>query len=91
MTVQELIDGLSLVEDKSRLVINKYDAWFIPFRSLATIDLYTSDGGCNLYDTTKEAGCGEDKVVTIPCILIDTSDGIVRYRDETQQYFYTKD
>lgn len=92
MTVQELIDQLSLIEDKSKLVINEYDGWYNPFRSLATIDLFTSDDCCNLYDTYKEAeGRLKEEVTIKHCILLDTSIGERKYIPDTQKYFYTKD
>lgn len=91
MTVQELIDQLILIEDKSKLVINEYDGWYNLFSSLATIDLYTSDDCTNLYDTFKEAAGRNDakNVVTKHCILIDTSEGKGNYTSDTHKYFYT--
>lgn len=93
MNVQELIDQLSLIKDKSKLVINEYDAWYTSFRSLATIDLYTSDHCINLYNSHEEAkgmSNEEETVITKHCILIDTSNG-KRESDSyhPQKYFYT--
>lgn len=90
MTVQELINQLSLIEDKSQLVINYYDGWYNPYRSLATIDLYTSDDCTNLYDSNAEAKDGEKEIITKHCILLDTSCGVNTFPSDPQKYFYTE-
>jgi hypothetical protein len=90
MTVQELIDQLLLIEDKSKLVVNEYDGWYNEYNSLATIDLYTSDNCRNMYGTKREAEYEEKEVITKNCILIDTSDGYKILTSDLQEYFYTK-
>lgn len=90
MTVQELIDQLFLIEDKSKLVVNEYDSWYNEYNSLATIDLYTSDNCRNMYETKREAEDKEKEVVTKNCILIDISDGHKTFTSDPQEYFYTK-
>jgi hypothetical protein len=91
MTVQELINQLLLIEDKTKLVVNEYDGWYNIYQSLATIDLYTSDDCTNLYDSIEESERMSDEGETCivkHCILIDTSDGTTPY-PKPQKYFYT--
>lgn len=93
MTVQQLIDQLLLIEDKSKVVIEEYDGWYNPFKSIGEIDLYTSDEMCNLYDNYEEAAGRENALVTkVPCIIIDSSEGKNRlYNFININYLYTEE
>ena len=53
MTVQELIDKLMLVEDKSIEVIREYDAWYHLTDPPVIVELYADKDNKNIdaYDT----------------------------------------
>ena len=93
MTVQELIDQLLKIEDKEKLVVNYYDGSYNLQRSLATIDLYTSDDCTNVYDSLEEAirmaDEGED-VFLKHCIVIDNFHDIYSLFKYSHTYFYSK-
>lgn len=93
MTIQDLIDQLLLVEDKTSSVINEYDGSYNVFKSLANIILYTSDDCLNLYDNIDEAVAMKDEdsdIMIKHCVLIDTSNGEKLFSSDRQEYFYTK-
>jgi hypothetical protein len=73
MTVQELINKLNKIENKNRLVVYNYDAWYDILENIHEIILHTDDDCINLYDedwtdfTTKEA----KDYIPVECILIN--------------------
>lgn len=68
MTVQDLINRLNLVEDKTLHVIHYYDGWYILVddEDIEELTLYTGDNGRNITDYIDEP----DKDVQIKCLQI---------------------
>lgn len=52
MTVQQLIDKLNTIEDKSLHIVYYYDGWYINIdnEDIQELTLYTGDNGKNITD-----------------------------------------
>lgn len=68
MTVQQLIDKLNTIEDKSVHVVHYYDGWYFLIREsdVQEVILYTGDNGINLTDYIDDP----DKDIKVKCLQI---------------------
>lgn len=67
MTLQQLLDKLNSIEDKSLHVVHYYDGWYcdVDDEDIKELTLFTNDNGLNINDYIES-----DHDVEIKCIQI---------------------